>query len=984
MAASSEQYQVQIISTRFIKCNVLAAFCSAREDEFGHEWEYEISRGGILKLTALRPLTERELDEISRQSHGPIESMFSDNNEPALDIDDLNAKRFQVESSKRTESDDATAESDRSTKNHQSGKLITSTGLLNPTDFSPDALPPHLVKFDISHMSHQANQIDPRLYLLQVPQPPRPRSALDNANSADPILRFYSEQDVGSRASSPPYSFAAVETPELDLFDEEAMRDALTDQTFGSALPRSPPEFVPPYISDGVLDPPADKITGSRAYVSARCELCGASYEGPQAREWRKDHVCFIERVNVTSALGELSGMKRTDSVPAHAGAVDFKRPPSDSGYASKSDGVTSGHYIEAERAKRPESSPNANERLPTVEDDLESIGSDPFDIQSEASAETAPLASQGKLHLAWVLANDKTLGPLCQKLSSGMGKERFIRTIRRLLKTFYVNLVQEPKTNRELSSVHLLKSRRGRARIGTAIWNALEGEDGEPTEERGEKSQDTILRAELLEAWLAQTPHNEPTESSPEENPRTLEDHLDTVSESLGSGTESEDEEFPHLAAVEAFFKDSTPFQVLCNDIRNLILSQRLKRILSSITDGQLWISRSQNESISNAIKTLVEDYSCLTWIWWPLEPRMRKLEDGEARLFWECGCGTRIWSEISLGEAELIDALIPTLGTGSPSPHRCLIRKEKISIRHRLKGIINAAASFSRAGQRYTPPNNASSSFRTENYPQARGSSQPTNTSSHRPQQQGGTTPGQTPPHSTPPPRIPPPVALWIVFGVQQPRRNVRIDHIPVSRGTSDRNFYRALRECYKRGRGWLRLWFSMWRLHYCDIVKFKRVAPKWVIKERKDLPTSLEYEYTPRPPSADNPPIPQHEFEMHLSACVQPCRWSLLHECMPELSTSSVLDSIPKKATRFDVHSRSATDVYAWGLEAKFAVSALYVAIYHLLIFAFPFGFWVWWMKGHPNDLQGASVPATIALGLLSLFWSTNGILTEGRHP
>lgn len=171
-------------------------------------------------------------------------------------------------------------------------------------------------------------------------------------------------------------------------------------------------------------------------------------------------------------------------------------------------------------------------------------------------------------------------------------------------------------------------------------------------------------------------------------------------------------------------------------------------------------------------------------------------------------------------------------------------------------------------------------------------------------------------------------------------------------------------------------------------CNL-QFKRLAPRWVIRDRKDLPSGVEYEYDPRPPRATNPPIPRHEFEMHLNACDQPCRWSwfYFHECMPQLNTSSSITSIPKKHDRFNItaasSSNSPTDAFAWGLEARHSISALYLVIYHVLIVAGPFAFWAWWMTEYPGDLQNASVPVTVVLGLLSLFWSINGILTQGRE-
>lgn len=129
------------------------------------------------------------------------------------------------------------------------------------------------------------------------------------------------------------------------------------------------------------------------------------------------------------------------------------------------------------------------------------------------------------------------------------------------------------------------------------------------------------------------------------------------------------------------------------------------------------------------------------------------------------------------------------------------------------------------------------------------------------------------------------------------------------------------------------------------------------------------------------------------MHLNACGDSCRWalsknyvpilgSILHDCLPRLNTKRAINRIPKKTSPFDTSSTDDKNAYAWGLEARHDISAAYVAFYHLLILTFPFGFWIWWQATHPGDLQNASIPVTVVLTMLSLFWGTNGILTQGR--
>lgn len=69
--------------------------------------------------------------------------------------------------------------------------------------------------------------------------------------------------------------------------------------------------------------------------------------------------------------------------------------------------------------------------------------------------------------------------------------------------------------------------------------------------------------------------------------------------------------------------------------------------------------------------------------------------------------------------------------------------------------------------------------------------------------------------------------------------------------------------------------------------------------------------------------------------------------------------------------------------WGFEGIFGVSFAYVLAYHCVIVAGPFAFWIWWLRVHENDWQNAAIPATVAVGALSVFWSGAGILTSGSR-
>lgn len=145
--------------------------------------------------------------------------------------------------------------------------------------------------------------------------------------------------------------------------------------------------------------------------------------------------------------------------------------------------------------------------------------------------------------------------------------------------------------------------------------------------------------------------------------------------------------------------------------------------------------------------------------------------------------------------------------------------------------------------------------------------------------------------------------------------------------------------------------------------------------------DIPNDTLYEYTPRPPIAEIPPVGPHEFEYNLHPyCGSGCKFSAFHDCVEPPSGDSLLSRIPKRRGYLMFGTDSIKT--AWGIQARHKLHALIVCIYHLLIIAGPFVFWGWWQSSSPGDFQNASIPLTVVLGLLSLFWSSAGVLKAFR--
>lgn len=151
--------------------------------------------------------------------------------------------------------------------------------------------------------------------------------------------------------------------------------------------------------------------------------------------------------------------------------------------------------------------------------------------------------------------------------------------------------------------------------------------------------------------------------------------------------------------------------------------------------------------------------------------------------------------------------------------------------------------------------------------------------------------------------------------------------------------------------------------------------------MISRGKDLPTDTIYDYDPRPPNADNPPISQHEFEAAFASCRHQCLLAPFHDCQKVPDRNFALRRIPKRKVEVETKINRREDV--WGLQARYAISFFRVLIYHCLILGGAVAFWAWWLVKHPGDLQSAAVPLTTCLTLLSLFWSSAGILNGPRE-
>ena len=147
----------------------------------------------------------------------------------------------------------------------------------------------------------------------------------------------------------------------------------------------------------------------------------------------------------------------------------------------------------------------------------------------------------------------------------------------------------------------------------------------------------------------------------------------------------------------------------------------------------------------------------------------------------------------------------------------HRCKVKSDMKSWIGRISEFIRTRPA-SRASARYTPPSSGVSTSSSSQDIQNSGSDD--SETQRQPQQQqfqiesGQLTTTVTNSAAT--------ERTWILFGVQGSRPTLEINHIPITSQSNDSSFYRSLRQCYRNNRGRLKLWFSFWRLDYCEVVK------------------------------------------------------------------------------------------------------------------------------------------------------------------
>ncbi|KAH7303469.1 hypothetical protein B0I35DRAFT_179231 [Stachybotrys elegans] len=609
----------------------------------------------------------------------------------------------------------------------------------------------------------------------------------------------------------------------------------------------------------------------------------------------------------------------------------------------------------------------------PIPEEDIQSLASDKDDMHSQVSVVTTTEAMAGKALVGLMLVGDAQFRSLSEKAIVRMGRQRFVENLRRLLKLFYKNLLAEAKDEGRKATARLLRSRRGRLRISNRIADHLEQDD----EEDEEVFRISQADANRVESWLSVASNRDERQNTESGDGGSSSGSDD------GLSPNPEDKEHTNIATLRTIILESRSFRLLLTDLSTVFLPIEIRQVLASIPKKHILLLGKQKVSLADTVKIWIEDTTQIRWNWWPLDPPMRMLQPEESRILWKCTCGALQWRNISDEQREIATKILNLSEDKPKSPYWCVKRKPRPSIMAHIKTSIQWL-SPSQAARRYTPSVGSPQSSTSPSSGSIVSSTMATSSGAATSQAHLGhhiTVPNQPGQTGSLGPRTSS-TSSYILLGVQGSRRTLMPGQVHVSDQSTDSSVFQDLKKLYKSRRGFLRLYFSIWRLEYCHVVKFYRLALDQMFHDYKDLPTDGSYIYEPRAgtAAAKNPPLTKHAFQAMYSACKLPCdRISLFHDCITPASGNKMIARIPKRTKCFE-HDQT-QDI--WGFEAVFAVSLAYVIAYHLALVAGPFVFWGWWLGQNPRDWQTASVPVTVALGGLSLFWSSSGILTERKE-
>ncbi|KAK4947760.1 hypothetical protein LTR10_013268 [Elasticomyces elasticus] len=643
---------------------------------------------------------------------------------------------------------------------------------------------------------------------------------------------------------------------------------------------------------------------------------------------------------------------------------------------------------------------------------EIASVISDADDNRSIGITPKSRAVLEAQSQIRALFALNEGLQSPAKELLARMGRERFIENLRRLLMAYYKSQKQLALSNLEHAVVKLLSSRT--LREGFAIYVA---DQLVPTSERmrldHEKDMARILdKRASVEAWLANNlafaSHSGSSEDGDDEDANAQ--HDDSGDSEDENQTEVTQAEYAHISRAAQFLCAGDAFENLLLDIQVLLIPSEfriLAQTLLTIRKDDVRIDSEYRPAFGNKCKILVNEATSVDWNWWPLSPVIPPLPVDRVRIWWKCHCGDDLWEDIPQNHTHVFENLLSLRKSTIRRNHLCqtAFRRSNQAVKTHSPISNGSSTAANPPASALVADTQVQAGLNVSSSPSGSTASDSLSRSVSCASSTDATSLGSTTI------AIPTSQQRLVLFGVDGMRSTLDLKHVDVINVTkTDAEFFRKLNSMYRSARGFLKLWFSIWRLNHCDFVKggsniedlvlqkskfanassdrqFRKFMRNRVTEVCKALPEGKdlqEYTYSPLPP--EGPGITEHMWKHALFPCDgrimglklvhSALGWlGWFHECIEIDDTSTdLIDRIPEKHSKWQVDTKGIED--AFGIMAREDISILYVVIYHVFMLAGPFAFWAWResQKGVSWDLQDASVPSATVLGLLSLFWAS----------
>ena len=214
-----------------------------------------------------------------------------------------------------------------------------------------------------------------------------------------------------------------------------------------------------------------------------------------------------------------------------------------------------------------------ANDHGLESDDGAYSVVSDKESLSSRQPSKRTSIEHDAEELLTRFLANDRTLRPLIETTLKHVDTEKFVRNVRRLLKSYYLNLCRHSTSTLERRAITFMRNNYCRERVALSLARPMEQKSQDEQElDSYNRLVDLSIIENRVEAWLktlkaglygGAQENDYPSQGSADCDDAEIEDNESEEAE------DAEAVELPHLNVIEGLLGSEVPFKTLIIGLR-------------------------------------------------------------------------------------------------------------------------------------------------------------------------------------------------------------------------------------------------------------------------------------------------------------------------------------------------------------------------------------------------------------------------------